>query len=93
MKIGLFIILTFIVSSVGAQNLDSLYNSFLRMKNQPNSLRHEEGKIIPNKCGFSLMGEIRENFDQFSPLQKETILQLRDRPILHTSIVSPSGLF
>lgn len=93
MKIGLFIFLTFIVSSVDAQNLDSLYNSFLRMKNQPNSLRHEEGKIIPNKCGFSLMGEIRENFDQFSPLQKETILQLRDRPILQKSIVSPSGLF
>ena len=93
MKIALFIILSFFVSSINAQNLDSLYNSFLRMKNQPNNLGHGEGKIIPNKCGFSLMGQIRENFDNFDPLQKEKILQLRDRPVLQKSIVSPSGYF
>ena len=63
------------------------------MKNQTNNLSHSEEKIIPNKCGFSLMGQIRENFEKFDELQKEKIIQLRERPVLQKSIVSPSGYF
>lgn len=81
--------------------LDSLYNAFLRMKGQKNLLppgragepllRQEE---TPGKCGFSLMAQVHNNINSFSPEQKTVLKKLlEDRPVLQKSIVSPSGFF
>ncbi|MGE5353008.1 MAG: MXAN_6640 family putative metalloprotease [Acidobacteriota bacterium] len=83
-------------------SLDSLYNAYLSMKGiknllppsgKPGTPMGQHGEI-PGKCGFSLMASVHNNFKNFSPGQ-QTVLRklLEDRPVLQTSIVSPSGFF
>lgn len=84
------------VSILNAQNLDSLYNEFVRIKSntvnvkQPNqvSTLTETGK-----CGFSTINEVKINFSKFNPKQKEVLSSLLQRPQSDTSFVTPSGKF
>ncbi|MCU7495779.1 MAG: hypothetical protein HF314_06235 [Ignavibacteria bacterium] len=83
--------------------LDSLYNAFLRMKgvqrlfpSMPGigeAIPQKEGEF-PGKCGFSLIAQVRRNFNNFSSGQRAVLKKLLDeRPVLESSIVSPSGFF
>lgn len=82
--------------------LDSLYNAFLSMKGQ-HILLPPGGRAggpmshqveVPGKCGFSLMAQVHNNFNSFSAEQKIVLKKLlQERPVLQTSIVSPSGFF
>ncbi|GJQ62787.1 MAG: hypothetical protein SCALA702_18400 [Melioribacteraceae bacterium] len=81
---------------IGAQNLDSLYNKFLKFKT------HDEQALLnktagthfhEEKCGFGILASVAENFQSFTKEQQETITSLITRPQLDTSIVTPKGYF
>ncbi|HEX2866195.1 MAG TPA: MXAN_6640 family putative metalloprotease [Ignavibacteriales bacterium] len=82
-------------------DLDSLYNAFLNLKGvhplPPAPRAGEPQRVkeqIPGKCGFSLVAQVRNNLSSFSPAQKSVLEKiLEDRPVLQTSIISPSGFF
>jgi len=94
MKIYFYIILFFSISSQ-AQNLDSLYNILMSSRSSvkydlaPASIEEKQ----PDKCGFGLAATIKEHFNEFSIEKQQNITKVMARPELHTSIVSPSGLF
>jgi len=92
------ILLLFFVSlSLTAQNLDSLYNTYVNMKTGSVGNPKLKG-ILSNigqkqKCAFSIASEIKLNINRFSPDQKIVLQKLLSRPSTDTSIVSPSGYF
>ncbi len=94
-KFVLLIPFLFLSASLHAQNLDSLYNEFTRIKSGGN-LAHpvitssNAGKY---KCAFGITAGIRFNYNKFSPQQQSVIASLLFRPVTDTSIVSPSGFF
>ena len=45
------------------------------------------------KCGFGIVTSIKSNFSSFSPQQQAILKSILSRPILQTSVVSPSGFF
>ena len=55
---------------------------------QPVELTFED-----RKCGFGIVTSIKSNFNSFSPEQQDILSSILSRPILQTSIVSPSGFF
>ena len=55
---------------------------------QPAELTFED-----KKCGFGIVTSIKSNFNFFSPEQQDILSSILSRPILQTSIVSPSGFF
>jgi hypothetical protein len=77
------------------QNLDSLFNEFVRIK----GLSHEAGlpqavqDKEPEKCSFGIISEVKLNYDKFTLKQKAIIASALQRPTLDTSFVSPSGKF
>ncbi len=76
------------------QQLDSVYNLFLRMNNISSEIPDypvSEPEII--KCGLGIAHQIKSNLNNYN-YQKQLILKtLLDRPTKETSIVSPSGFF
>ncbi|MEE9429736.1 MAG: MXAN_6640 family putative metalloprotease [Melioribacteraceae bacterium] len=89
----LFLVL--IQTIVLSQNLDSLYNKLLGLKPKLN-IKVKSVQTIntkPEKCGFGLIGEIKTHLKEFSLEQQQTIQQILSRPIMQTSLVSPSGFF
>ena len=88
----LFAIPVFISS---AQNIDSLYNVFLRVRgiNQNVKPRVADETDLPIKCGFGIINQIKTNYDKFSFSQKKVINSLLQRPATDTSFVSPRGWF
>lgn len=90
-----FIITLLLPILIYPQNLDSLYNKLLATATKHNikqqSIQDHDEKS--EKCGFSLMANIKENFHRFSIDKQITIQQIMSRPILQKSIVSPSGIF
>lgn len=101
MKILNLLLLVLISSqfSITAQNLDSLYYSFIEMhsysgkfNNLPKIDRFEEsGKA--KKCGYSLVSEVKRNFDNFSTIQKNIMQPMFSRLELDVSFVTPGGFF
>ena len=76
MKILNTILLVLISSqfSITAQNLDSLYYSFIEMHSYSGKFdnlqrieRFEESSKA-KKCGYSLVSEVKRNFDNFSSI-------------------------
>lgn len=51
------------------------------------------GEDKPDKCGFSFQFQIRNNWRRFSSEEQDIIKNLFSRPIMQTSILSPSGHF
>jgi len=88
----LFVIPIFISS---AQNTDSLYNEFLRIRGINQNVKPRvEGEIgLPIKCKFGIINQVKTNYNRFSPSQKKIIGSLLLRPIMDTSFVSPRGWF
>ena len=80
------------VSSIQTkQSSDSLFNLFTTIKS--NNIIESEKIQSPNKCGLDIINQIKLNFDIFNSEQQEKISVLLSRPVLQTSIVSPSGFF
>ncbi|KAF0140496.1 MAG: hypothetical protein FD122_2390 [Stygiobacter sp.] len=78
-----------------AQNLDSLYSEFLRIRGISDpSVTHVLGDSKePVKCSFGIVNNIKSNFSRFTPKQKSVLAALVQRPTTDTSFVSPSGKF
>ena len=94
MKILIALIL--ITNTVFTQNLDSLYNQFISLNLHNHNLKDFDKIESINhntKCGFSLVAQVKQNFDSFSIDQQNIIRKILDRPTKQKSIVSPSGFF
>jgi hypothetical protein len=79
-----------------AQNLDSLYNAILSIESQ--NMYSKAGEEISSnaeygKCGFSIVGDAKLHFDEFTFEQQNIIQNILARPERDTSIVSPAGIF
>ncbi len=72
-------------------SLDSLFNLFTTIKSD--EINKSDKIRSPNKCGLDIINRIKLNFDRFNSEQQEKISLLLSRPVLQTSIVSPSGFF
>ena len=81
--------------SLQAQNLDSLYSEFLRIKGvpDPTNTRVLGDNTEPIKCSFGFVNNIKSNFNRFTPKQKSVLAVLLQRPNTDTSFVTPSGKF
>lgn len=93
-----FIILIF-TAGISAQTIrlrriDSLYNKYiaLHQKGFPENLKQGTTEEF-EKCSFGIENAVRLGIKSFSPAQQKVLKPLFDRPILDTSIVSPSGFF
>ncbi|MEJ5351125.1 MAG: MXAN_6640 family putative metalloprotease [Melioribacteraceae bacterium] len=93
-KFFIAINLVFINLSV-AQNLDSLYSEFLRIKGIQSGRKFTIALSDTQriKCGFGIVNEVKLNFNRFTPKQQTVIAQQSTRPATDTSIVTPSGKF
>lgn len=80
---------------LNAQNLDSLYNEFIKIRLGTDANRNvvTASEEEPVKCGFGIVNEVKLNYDKFDPKQKARLSSLLSRPQTQTSIVSPSGFF
>ena len=72
--------------------LDKLFNDFTKYRN---SDTRYIGEIKPEyiKCGFVLVNSIRRHFTEFSYDQQQLLKPLLQRPVMQTSMASPSGFF
>ncbi|KAF0150333.1 MAG: hypothetical protein FD143_2627 [Ignavibacteria bacterium] len=78
-----------------AQNLDSLYAEFLRVRGvSDHSLSGVVSDIKdPIKCSTGIINNIKQNYSKFTTKQKSVLAPLVSRPTAETSFVSPSGKF
>ncbi len=75
------------------EELDSIYYKFIQVRapyllEQPVELTSEE-----RKCGFEIVNRVKFNLNSFSLEQQAVLKPLLQRPVMQTSIVSPSGFF
>lgn len=93
-KIILFLLLGSLLS---AQNLDSLFNEFVSMRNVSPNYKTDNNEAdqphLPEKCGTGLVNNIIENYDQFTDEQQSILSTLLARPLMRKSIVSGKGHF
>lgn len=91
----LFALLIMLCGTLTAQNLDSLYSEFLRVKGiyDPTRTAVQSDDTEPIKCGTSLVNNIKLNFNNFTAKQKSVLTPLLQRPATDTSFVTPSGKF
>lgn len=91
----ILLIYFFINLSVFAQNLDSLYNEFLRIKGKTLDIntRVVAADSEDVKCGFGIVNQVRLNFDRFNPKKQQVLAELLTRPDSDTSFVTPSRKF
>ncbi|MFA7418117.1 MAG: MXAN_6640 family putative metalloprotease [Melioribacteraceae bacterium] len=90
-----FAFLIMLCGTLTAQNLDSLYSEFLRVKGiyDPTRITVQSEDTEPVKCGTSLVNNIKLNFNNFTAKQKSVLTPLLQRPATDTSFVTPSGKF
>lgn len=93
----LLLIIAFISTcSIYSQNLDSLYNEFVRIRSFAGNVK-EPSRITSSteqeKCGFGIINDVKLNFNRFNPKQKEVLSSLLSRPQADTSFITPSGKF
>lgn len=91
----LFALLIMLCGTLTAQNLDSLYSEFLRVKGiyDPTRTAVQSDDTEPIKCRTSLVNNIKLNFNSFTAKQKSVLTPLLQRPATDTSFVTPSGKF
>lgn len=97
-KFPLIILYLVFTLSVTAQNLDSLFNQFVRIKSHyaeevKYPLQQVTGENDNGKCGFGIVNEVKLNFNRFDPKQREVLAGLLSRPQADTSFLTPSGKF
>jgi len=94
-----FIIAFFLIPLIisPGQNLDSLYNKLLEIKNHTSILSVKQKNVtstgIHDKCLTSLVNEVKLNISNYSPEKRMVIQSILQRPSTDTSIVTPSGKF
>ncbi|MEW5843799.1 MAG: MXAN_6640 family putative metalloprotease, partial [Bacteroidota bacterium] len=81
--------------SLFSQNLDSLFNDFLRIEGLPHYVK---GQVVtsvaaPIKCGFGTISDVKLNFNNFKPEQQKFIASVLQRPATDTSFITQSGKF
>ncbi len=94
--IFLFLIISGPAYKLAAQNLDSLYNEFIRVIVEPRTQQDRPASVADTthiKCAFGLVNEIKLNIDRFSSEKQALLKTYLDRPVTDTSIISPSGIF
>ncbi|MBI1937496.1 MAG: hypothetical protein HYS25_05175 [Ignavibacteriales bacterium] len=87
-------LLTAFAFKLNAQNLDSLYNEFIKIRLGTEAIGVAaaiEEELV--KCGFGIANEVKLNYDKFDPKQKKVLSSLLTRPQSQKSFVSPSGFF
>lgn len=99
---GIIISISFLgAETVKAQELttsqlDSLYTKFITLR-APELLSESDKSLEltfeDRKCGFTLVNDIKANFNSFTAEQQNILKSLLARPSLQTSVVSPSGFF
>ncbi|MEG8946143.1 MXAN_6640 family putative metalloprotease [Rosettibacter firmus] len=93
----IILLLNLLLLNVGllAQNLDSLFYEFLRIKGIESDRRYVTTISDSNyiKCGFGIVSSVRLNYDKFTPKQKIILSQFFTRPTTDASFVTRSGLF
>jgi hypothetical protein len=76
--------------------IDSLYTKFLQLR-APELLPQTDKPLAltleDRKCGFEIVNSIKSNIDLFPPEQQYVLKSFFSRPVLQTSVVSPSGFF
>ena len=93
----IFIIFVFCFNFGFSQNLskielDSLYNELITIHSHKQQMPTIESSGYI-KCGFGLIATIKSNLNRFTPEQQVEIKKILQRPVLQTSIVTPSGNF
>ncbi len=79
--------------------LDSLYNLYMGLRAGTRFIQNQtaDAETIKQgghiKCGLGISNRLRLNIKSFSPAQQEELKKILARPVLDTSIVSPSGKF
>jgi hypothetical protein len=82
-----------------AQNLDSLYSSFLELNSYSGKFKNlpeiESYKNIDKsyKCGFSLISDVKRNFENFTEEQRNVMQPMFSRFNLSNNIATPGGYF
>lgn len=78
-----------------AQNIDSLYNEFLRIRGISNlTVKHVLSESQePIKCSTPIINNVKQNFSLFTAKQRALLASLVERPTSDTSIITPSGKF
>lgn len=74
------------------EQLDKLFNDFIKYKNN-NITKTSDIKLEPVKCGVTFIYSVRHHFNEFNNDQQQILKPLLTRPVLQTSLVSPSGFF
>ena len=97
MKKTLLLVLFFSGLSLNAQNLDSLFSEYVKIKTGGTVNVKQESVTAAGeeheKCAFGLVNQIRENYNKFNAEQKTVLQKLLQRPVTDTSVFSPSGRF
>ncbi len=97
MKKTFLAVLFFTGLSVQAQNLDSLFNEYVKIKTgaeinvKQKSVTAVQGERI--KCAFGIVNSVRVNYNLLTPDQQKLYLRLSTRPTSDTSFVTPNGYF
>ena len=92
----ILLVTLFISTNLLAQSLNTLYNSILTLGNKSPESSFSIMSTTENpkeKCGFSIISEVKTNFNQFSTSQQKVIAEILSRPERQTSIVSRSGYY
>ena len=87
--------LIFTIGIFAQSRIDSIYNKYisLHQKHQTENLSQSFKDEQPVKCSFGIENAVRLGIKSFSPQQQKILMPLFTRPVLDTSIVSPSGFF
>lgn len=95
MKKFLLLLFTIPIFITSGQNIDSLYNEFLRVRGINQNVKPQVAgeTTLPVKCGFGIVNQVKVNYDKFSAQQKVLLKKILDRPAADTSFVTPSGKF
>ena len=90
-----FFLIPLLINS--GQNLDSLYNKLIKIKNHSSTFPVKQENITSNgdheKCLTSLFNDIGLNISHYSPEKKMVIQSILERPATDTSFITPSGKF
>jgi len=90
-----FILIPIITSS--GQNLDSLYNKLVQIKNHTSVLSFKQKNVtstgIHDKCLTSLVSDVKFHINEYSSEKRAVIQSILDRPVTDTSFITPSGKF
>ncbi|MBU2506612.1 MAG: hypothetical protein KJ799_07805 [Bacteroidetes bacterium] len=95
-RISVLIISVLMASNITSQNLDSLFNTYVKMRGLDDVMRSTESihsEDFHPKCGFGISAILLANLSYFDSYQQSILKLLATRPQLDTSFVSPSGNF